>query len=80
MTLLPEPEELEHGLDAAKLAEWDALVQAREPVLKALEAARQAKLIGTSLEARVQMRATELLKRYEANLPALFIVSQVDFG
>ncbi len=77
LTLLPEPEELEHGLDAAKLAEWDALVEAREPVLKALEAARQAKLIGTSLEAQVKMRATELLKKYEANLPALFIVSQV---
>ena len=42
-----------------KLADWDALVAAREPVLKALEEARQAKQIGTSLEARVRMPATE---------------------
>jgi isoleucyl-tRNA synthetase len=77
LTLLPEPEELTHGLDPAKLADWDALVEAREPVLKALEEARQAKLIGTSLEARVRIGATELLKRYAKELPALFIVSQV---
>jgi isoleucyl-tRNA synthetase len=77
LTLLPEPEEAASGLDAAKLADWDALVAEREPVLKALEEARQAKQIGTSLEARVRMGATELLKRYEQDLPALFIVSQV---
>ena len=46
-------------------------------MLKALEEARQAKLIGTSLEARVRIPATDLLKRYEEDLPALFIVSQV---
>ncbi len=77
LTLLPEPEEVAHGLGVAKLADWDALVEAREPVLKALEEARQAKLIGTSLEARVRIGATELLRRYEKELPALFIVSEV---
>ncbi len=77
LTLLPEPDEMTHGLDAAKLADWDALMQAREPVLKALEEARQAKLIGTSLEARVRLGATDLLRRYERDLPMLFIVSQV---
>ena len=77
LTLLPEPEELAHGLDAVKIADWDALVQAREPVLKALEEARQSKLIGTSLEARVHVPRSDLLKKYESNLPALFIVSQV---
>ena len=77
LALLPEPEEAASGLDAAKLADWDALVAAREPVLKALEEARQAKLIGTSLEARVRVASSELLKRYERDLPALFIVSQV---
>jgi isoleucyl-tRNA synthetase len=46
-------------------------------VLKALEEARQAKQIGTSLEARVRIPVTDLLKRYEKDLPALFIVSQV---
>jgi isoleucyl-tRNA synthetase len=77
LALLPEPEEAASGLDAAKLADWDELVALREPVLKALEEARQAKQIGTSLEARVRLGATELLKRYEKDLPALFIVSQV---
>ncbi len=79
LALLPDPqdEELAHGLDASKLADWETLVEVREPVLKALEEARQAKLIGTSLEARVRMGATELLDKYKASLPAWFIVSQV---
>ncbi|HEY1754766.1 MAG TPA: isoleucine--tRNA ligase [Bryobacteraceae bacterium] len=77
LALLPEPEEASSGLDAAKLADWDALVALREPVLKALEHARQAKQIGTSLEARVRIPATDLLKRYQDDLPGLFIVSQV---
>ena len=49
----------------------------RELVLKALEEARQAKLIGTSLEARVAHGRDELLKTTRQDLPALFIVSQV---
>jgi len=77
----PEPEEAASGFtsgpDAAKLADWDELVALREPVLKALEEASQAKQIGTSLEARVRMGSSELLRRYERDLPALFIVSQV---
>ena len=77
LALLPETEEVASGLDAAKLADWDALVAGREPVLKALEEARQAKLIGTSLEARVRLGSTDLLERYKGDLPALFIVSQV---
>jgi isoleucyl-tRNA synthetase len=77
LALLPEPEEVAHGLDAAKLADWDALMQAREPVLKALEEARQSKLIGTSLEARLRVVSSDLFERYAQDLPALFIVSQV---
>jgi isoleucyl-tRNA synthetase len=77
LAMLPEPEEAASELAAAKLADWDALVAAREPVLKALEEARQAKQIGTSLEARVRIGSTELFRRYEKDLPALFIVSQV---
>jgi isoleucyl-tRNA synthetase len=77
LALLPEPEEAASGLDEAKLADWDALIAAREPVLKALEEARREKRIGTSLEARVRIPANDLLKRYEKDLPALFIVSQV---
>ena len=77
MAMFPDEAELASGLDAAKMADWNALMEAREPVLKALEEARQAKVIGASLEARVRLQSTELLKRYEADLPSLFIVSQV---
>ena len=53
----------------------------RDLVLKALESARADKLIGKSLEARVRLRAGAdlypLLEEYGAELPALFIVSQV---
>jgi isoleucyl-tRNA synthetase len=53
----------------------------REAVLKKLEEARQAKLIGTALEARVRLRpplkSMALLEEYGAMLPSLFIVSQV---
>ncbi|MBV8845986.1 MAG: isoleucine--tRNA ligase [Bryobacterales bacterium] len=77
LTLLPEPEELASGLDAATLGDWNALMEVRGEVLKALEEARQAKLIGTSLEARVALKTSNLLERYAQELPALFIVSQV---
>ena len=74
LALLPEPEEVASGLPAAKLAEWDRLMEVRDVVLKALEEARQAKLIGTSLEARVRLQG---YKGFEAELPSVFIVSQV---
>jgi isoleucyl-tRNA synthetase len=45
--------------------------------LKALEEARQAKFIGTSLEARVRLAGAQL-DDYADDMPALFIVSQVD--
>jgi isoleucyl-tRNA synthetase len=48
----------------------------RNVVLKALEEARQAKFIGTSLEARVRLAGAKL-DDYAADLPALFITSQV---
>jgi len=84
MALFPEPAELTGGLgeaDCERLAVWDRLVEVRGCVLKSLEAARQAKFIGAPLEACVRMTAGgdlyPLLERYAAELPALFIVSQV---
>ena len=74
LALLPEPAEVASGLPAARLAEWDRLMEVRDVVLKALEEARQAKLIGTSLEARVRLQG---YKGFEDELPAVFIVSQV---
>ena len=41
-------------------------MEVRDVVLKALEEARQAKLIGTSLEARVRLQG---YKGFEAELP-----------
>ena len=77
---LPEPEELAGGLDAATMAKWDGLMAVRERVLKLLETARQEKLIGAPLEARLTLKPDPLLKEYFAALPALFVVSAVEFG
>jgi isoleucyl-tRNA synthetase len=76
MALLPEPEEVAAGLDAATLAKWDRLMEVREAVLKALEEARQAKFIGAPLEARVRLQGYGV-DEWAADLPSLFIVSQV---
>jgi isoleucyl-tRNA synthetase len=76
LALLPDPEEVASGLDAAKLARWERLLEVRNVVLKALEEARQQKVIGTSLEARVRLAGAHL-DDYADDLPALFITSQV---
>jgi isoleucyl-tRNA synthetase len=52
----------------------------RERVLKMLETARQEKLIGSPLEARVTLEKDPLLEEYLHALPALFVVSAVDLG
>jgi isoleucyl-tRNA synthetase len=83
----PEPSELTAGLDAAarqRSQDWDRLMQVRDTVLKSLETARNDKLIGAPLEARVLLSANgdlyPLLEQYARELPALFIVSQVALG
>src|ERR1035438_10479471 len=61
--------------------DWKTLRSVRDEVLKALEEARNNKLIGTGLEAQIVITAAEplhgTLKRYEAQLRYLFIVSAV---
>ena len=81
----PEPSELTAGLgDAARkrTANWDRLIEIRGAVLKSLETARNEKLIGAPLEARLKLSASgglfTLLEQYAADLPGLFIVSQVE--
>ena len=78
----PEPRELGEPLDAALRANWDRLLAVRSEVLRALEAARNAKTITAGLEAKVVLRAdgnlAPLLAQYKHWLPALFIVSQVE--
>src|SRR5579885_2924122 len=67
--------------DEAQERDWTSLRSVRDEVLKALETARNEKLIGTGLEAQVLIKASDpvysLLKKYEAQLRYLFIVSQV---
>jgi isoleucyl-tRNA synthetase len=64
------------------LEEWQRLFEIRDRVLVALEQARIAKQIGSSLEARVDISATgntyELLERHLDYLRYVFIVSQVE--
>ena len=63
------------------LTTWEKLFDVRSLVQKALEEQRNAKVIGGSLEAKVMLKAAgetyELLKQYENDLAALFIVSEV---
>jgi isoleucyl-tRNA synthetase len=62
-------------------ARWSRLLDVRRIVYAALETARNAKVIGASLTAHVTVTAPgdtyELLKRHEADLAMLFIVSSV---
>jgi isoleucyl-tRNA synthetase len=75
---LPEPV----WRDDALAANWDRLLAVRAAVTKALEEARQSGLIGHSLDARVLLHAQDglsgLLAQHGGELPALFIVSQVE--
>jgi isoleucyl-tRNA synthetase len=63
-------------------ADFAVLRAVRDDVLKALEIARQEKLIGSGLEAVVSIQAPEeryrLLERYKKDLRFLFIVSGVE--
>lgn len=64
------------------LARWEKLFTVRDDVLKALEEARIAKQIGSSLEAKVVLTAdkdtTLFLADYFEQLRYIFIVSQVE--
>jgi isoleucyl-tRNA synthetase len=73
--------EMTAPVDSPQQSDWNTLRSVRDEVLKALEEARNSKLIGGGLEAQVNLRAPDplfaLLKRYEAQLRYLFIVSAV---
>jgi isoleucyl-tRNA synthetase len=86
LALFPSPQEIGKRADSKSSAsqsddDWSSLRSVRDVVLKALEEARNNKLIGTGLEARVYLTASEplysVLKRYEGQLRYLFIVSAV---
>jgi isoleucyl-tRNA synthetase len=75
------PREVAALADADLERRWSRLLEIRDEVNRALETARQSKIIGTSLGAHVSLRAggdtAALLRRHDADLPMLFIVSQV---
>jgi isoleucyl-tRNA synthetase len=83
MALLPTVSE---DVDNQLLARWNKLFVLRDGVLAKLEDAREKKLIGSSLEARIVIRPSALsedvdfLNRYVDQLRYLFIVSQVEIG
>ncbi len=74
--------ESEPAPDETLRARWARVFEIRDTVLRALEEARVAKLIGSSLEARVRLEVTreafELLQHHREELRYIFIVSQVD--
>jgi isoleucyl-tRNA synthetase len=81
----------EEGADDLVLARWAALLDVRAAVTKALEEARAAKRIASSLEARVEIRGRapvlapleaheEKSSVFPGNLANLFIVSRVDLA
>lgn len=80
LELFPRFEET--WLEPTLFQEWESLIPIREIVLKELEAAREEKLIGNSLEAFVRLKVPssqeELLRKFVSELPSLFIVSGVE--
>lgn len=76
------PIENDEYFDLKLKDEWDKLIVIRQEVSKALEAARIAKLIGGSLEAKIKLyvpdNLSDIIGSYLEELPAIFIVSQVE--
>ncbi len=79
LTDMPEAED--KYLDPALEEKWSRLMKIRAVVTRALERARQDKVIGNSLEASVHLyldeSVAEFLAPVERDLPVLFIVSGV---
>jgi isoleucyl-tRNA synthetase len=82
LALFPDAESLDRLDDAALIARWEELIAIREQVLARIEPLRKDKQIGSSLQAKVILSAAgselDLLKAHQAQLPMLFIVSEVE--
>ncbi|MFD3448063.1 isoleucine--tRNA ligase [Microbacteriaceae bacterium 4G12] len=76
------PETIEVANSEALKEKWDLFMQLRDDVLKALEVARNEKIIGKSLNASITLYPTkevqELLASVEENVTQLFIVSHLE--
>ncbi len=75
------PKAKDEYLDAELDARWDKILGVRGEVAKALEQARRDKVIGSSLDAQVELFPTEEWANFvtglKADWPTLFIVSNV---
>jgi len=84
LAFFPSIAAFDSSLHAAEAASWEKLLAVRTEVMRALEAARNAKTISGALEAKVTLSAgsdlAPLLQKYGAQLPAFFIVSQVQLA
>jgi isoleucyl-tRNA synthetase len=78
------PAGVEALLDPELTERWQRLMQVRNAVNVEIERLRKAKVVGKSLEATVELRATgdlrTLLQRHLDDLPTLFITSDVVLG
>jgi isoleucyl-tRNA synthetase len=76
------PEALPQWQNAELAQRWEQLLEVRVAAQAALEDQRREKVIGSSLEADLQIHANpekyEFLKRYETDLSTFFIVSRVE--
>ncbi|MBI4411994.1 MAG: isoleucine--tRNA ligase, partial [Deltaproteobacteria bacterium] len=76
------PEEHQNWIDNNLEARWERIGIIRDEVLKSLEQARQKKIIGHPLDAKVLLTAgaetTAFLRQYEREWPQIFITSQVE--
>ena len=76
------PKTFDVKVDDEFIARWDRIHNIRDDVKKALENARNEKVIGSSLDAKVTLFADgetlDFVKGVEDILPAVFIVSQVE--
>jgi isoleucyl-tRNA synthetase len=79
----PAKGELTHGLSFSteRIENWNKMLAIRPDIMKSLEEARQAKLIGSGLEASVLIEAGPdlypLLNAYAEDLPGFLVVSHV---
>jgi isoleucyl-tRNA synthetase len=82
LTDMPEYQELPNSKEL--LSKWEAFLKLRDNVLKALEEARNEKIIGKSLTAKVTLYVNEetknLLHSVKEDLKQLFIVSAFEIG
>ncbi|PLS16839.1 isoleucine--tRNA ligase [Bacillus sp. M6-12] len=80
LTLMPEDHEYDNAVELEQ--KWSAFMDLRDDVLKALEEARNAKIIGKSLNAKVSVyvddKTKTLLDSINESLEQLFIVSDFE--